>query len=49
MDAPADKTAKRLSAQEWLARNDALDLSKRYQQPAQLQMRIPADRTVLRR
>ncbi len=48
MNAPADRTAKRISVQEWFARYDALDLLKRSQQPAQPLMRTPADRTALR-
>lgn len=48
MNAPADRTAKRISAQEWFARNDALDLLKRHRQQAQPQMRAPADRIAIR-
>lgn len=48
MNAPADRTAKRISVQEWLARHDALDLLKRNQQVTQPLMRAPADRTALR-
>lgn len=48
MNAPADRTAKRISVQEWFARYDALDLLKRMQQPAQPMMHAPADRTALR-
>ncbi len=48
MNAPADKTAKRISVQEWFARYDALDLLKRNEQQAQPQMRVPADRRALR-
>ncbi|MBL8545693.1 MAG: hypothetical protein JNL81_04475 [Hyphomonadaceae bacterium] len=48
MNAPADRTAKRISLQEWFARYDALDLLKRTQQTAQPLMRAPADRTALR-
>jgi len=44
---PADRTAKRISAQEWFARYDALDLLQRHQQP-QPQMRTPADRIAVR-
>ena len=43
---PADRTAKRISAQEWFAQLDALALLKR--QPAQPQMRTPADRIAVR-
>lgn len=51
MHAPADRTAKRISLAEWLARYDATDLlpllTKRDEKlPAR--MAIPADRTVLR-
>lgn len=45
---PADRTAKRISAQEWFARFDTLDLLARNQQPAQPQMRAPADRIAVR-
>jgi len=48
MKAPADRTAKRISVQEWFARYDAIDLLKRNQQPAQPLMSTPADRTALR-
>jgi hypothetical protein len=48
MNAPADRTAKRISVQEWFARYDALDLLKRSQQPTHPLMRAPADRTALR-
>jgi hypothetical protein len=47
MNAPADRTAKRLSVQEWFARYDAIDLLKRNQQQQPL-LRAPADRTALR-
>jgi len=48
MNAPADRTAKRISVQEWFARYDALDLLKLDQKQAQPQMHAPADRTALR-
>ncbi|MEZ5972767.1 MAG: hypothetical protein R3C31_13240 [Hyphomonadaceae bacterium] len=48
MKAPADRTAKRISVQEWFARYEALDLLKRTQQPVEPLMRTPADRTALR-
>ncbi|MCX7357333.1 MAG: hypothetical protein NT015_04195 [Alphaproteobacteria bacterium] len=47
MKAPADRTAKRISVQEWFARYDALDLLKRHEQP-QPQMSAPADRIAIR-
>lgn len=48
MKAPADRTAKRISVQEWFARYDALDLLKRTQLPAPPQMDAPADRIAVR-
>jgi hypothetical protein len=48
MNAPADRTAKRISVEEWYARYDALDLLKRQQLQPQPVMRAPADRTALR-
>jgi hypothetical protein len=45
---PADRTAKRISAQEWFARFGALDLLARHQKPAQPQMSAPADRIAVR-
>lgn len=48
MNAPADRTAKRLSVQEWFARYEAADLVKRDQPQAQPLLRAPADRTALR-
>ncbi len=48
MNAPADRTAKRLSVEEWFARYDAIDLLKRIPQQAQPLLRAPADRTALR-
>ena len=49
MNAPAaDRTAKRISVQEWFARYAALDHLKRHQQRAQPQMRAPADRVAVR-
>jgi hypothetical protein len=48
MNAPADRTAKRISAQEWFARVGAIDLLKLNLQKTQPQMRVPADRTALR-
>jgi hypothetical protein len=48
MNAPADRTAKRISVQEWFARYDALDLLKRHPQPARPQMHAPADRIAVR-
>jgi hypothetical protein len=51
MHAPADRTAKRISLEEWLARYDAIDLlpvlAKR-QEKLPARMAIPADRTVVR-
>jgi len=47
MKAPADRTAKRISVQEWFARYDALDLLKQQPRP-QPQMRAPADRIAVR-
>jgi hypothetical protein len=50
MHAPADRTAKRISVEEWFARYDAIDLLKRAaQQPRERpQMRAPADRIAVR-
>ncbi|MBK8545143.1 MAG: hypothetical protein IPL62_17400 [Caulobacteraceae bacterium] len=48
MRAPADRTVKRISVQEWFARYDALDLLKHTQQPAQPLMHAPADRIAVR-
>ncbi|MGQ0531502.1 MAG: hypothetical protein ACT4OF_02270 [Caulobacteraceae bacterium] len=48
MKAPADKTAKRISVEEWCARYDAIDLLKRQLLRPQPVMRAPADRTALR-
>jgi hypothetical protein len=48
MNAPADRTAKRISAAEWFARYDAIDLLKRQLLRPQPVMRAPADRTALR-
>lgn len=49
MQAPADKTAKRISVEEWFARYDSVDLMKRpVQQRIRPQMRIPSDRIALR-
>jgi hypothetical protein len=47
MKAPADRTAKRISVQEWFVRYDAL-LKRHQQQQAQPQMRAPADRIAVR-
>jgi hypothetical protein len=51
MHAPADRTAKRISLEDWLARYDAIDLlpllSKR-QEKLPARMAIPADRIVVR-
>jgi hypothetical protein len=51
MHAPADKIAKRISLEDWLARYDAVDLmpllSKR-QDKLPARMAIPADRIVVR-
>jgi hypothetical protein len=48
MNAPADRTAKRLSVEEWFARHDAIDLLKRQLQQRRASSPIPADRTALR-
>ncbi|MGD9980902.1 MAG: hypothetical protein AB7H66_08275 [Hyphomonadaceae bacterium] len=48
MNAPADRTAKRISVEEWFARHDAIDLLKRQLLQPQPVMRAPADRTALR-
>lgn len=48
MKAPADRTAKRISAQEWFARYDAIDLLKRDLQQTLPQMNAPADRIAVR-
>jgi len=48
MNAPADRTAKRISAEEWFARYDAIDLLKRQLLQPQPVMPPPADRTALR-
>lgn len=49
MQAPADKTAKRISVEEWFARYDSVDLMKHpVQAPVRPQMRAPADRTAVR-
>jgi hypothetical protein len=51
MHAPADRTAKRISLEDWLARYDAVDLlpllAKR-QEKLPARMAIPADRIVVR-
>ncbi|MEZ5959533.1 MAG: hypothetical protein R3C30_03785 [Hyphomonadaceae bacterium] len=47
MNAPADKTAKRLSAREWFARYGA-SRPVTTQQKAQPLMRAPADRVAVR-
>jgi len=48
MQAPADRTVKRLSLEEWLARYDSLDLLKSLKaQPAKA-MKPPADRIAVR-
>lgn len=51
MHAPADKIAKRIRLEDWLARYDAVDLmpllSKR-QDKLPARMAIPADRIVVR-
>ena len=51
MHAPADKTAKRISLEDWLTRYDAIDLlplfSKR-QEKLPSRMAIPADRVAVR-
>jgi hypothetical protein len=50
MRAPAaDRTAKRLSVEEWFSRYDASDLMKRSELPPQPLMRAPADRTAQRK
>jgi hypothetical protein len=53
MTTPADRTAKRISIEEWFARNDALDLLRTA--PADRRMkaredlrRTPADRVAVR-
>ena len=48
MNAPADRTAKRLSAREWFARYGASDAIKHSQPHAQPLMRAPADRIAVR-
>lgn len=48
MKAPADRTAKRISVEEWAARYDAIDLLKRQLLRPQRVMPAPADRTALR-
>ena len=41
MNAPADRTVKRISVQEWFARYDALELLKRHPHPFRAQMHAP--------
>lgn len=49
MQAPADKTAKRISVEEWFARYDGVDLMKHpVQERVRPQMRAPADRIAVR-
>jgi hypothetical protein len=50
MNAPADKTAKRISAEEWFARYDAIELLKRPEPRARTRrdMLAPADRIAVR-
>jgi hypothetical protein len=53
MQAPADKTVKRLSVEEWFARYDALDLLKAKQQQQHGDRKAqrtapPADRIAVR-
>ena len=52
MHVPADRTAKRISTQEWFARYDAVDLMKpvRSETPgrAPREMPAPADRIAVR-
>jgi hypothetical protein len=48
MIAPADRTAKRISVEEWFARYDMIDLLKRERLRPDPVMRAPADRTALR-
>jgi hypothetical protein len=48
MKAPADRTAKRLSLQEWLARYDSLDLLKSFEARPAKAMQPPADRIAVR-
>jgi hypothetical protein len=50
MKAPADRTAKRLSIEEWFARYDSLDLFKRQQAEERVAkaMFAPADRIAVR-
>lgn len=50
MRAPADRTARRISLEEWLVRFEAIDLLKLpADQPRERpQMRAPADRTAVR-
>lgn len=47
MKAPADKTAKRVSAQEWFARHASLALLQRRDAPCDA-MHPPADRIAVR-
>jgi|GEM_PF-2871208 len=50
-NAPADKTAKRLSAAEWFARYDAVELLNPRAEPrgsAKQRMSPPADRIAIR-
>ncbi|MBC7769097.1 MAG: hypothetical protein H7124_09955 [Phycisphaerales bacterium] len=48
-NAPADKTAKRISAEDWFARYDSVDLLKSRAEPTEApRMRPPADRIAVR-
>jgi len=47
MKAPADKTAKRISTEEWFTRYDSADLLKQRQEPRP-KMKPPADRVAVR-
>lgn len=51
MTAPADKTAKRLSVEEWLSRYDSLELMPRKRASktdSEKRMYAPADRVAVR-
>lgn len=53
MDAPADRTAKRISIEEWFARYDALDLLRKAPADRRVKARedlrgTPADRIAVR-
>jgi len=48
MKAPADKTAKRISTEEWFARYDSADLLKPQRHAPRPKMQPPADRVAVR-